>query len=166
MIAKIKELYEYRDMILGLVKRDLRGRYKGSVLGFAWNFITPLCQIVVYYVIFSYVFRSGIDNFQVYLVTGMIPWNFFSEAIVQGTGSIVSNADMTKKIYFPREVIPIATVTSRFINMLLSMLIVFAVVIFSGIKLSALAITFIPIVMIIQYVMANGFVLLLVNRQS
>ena len=63
MITKIKEIFEYRDMIGSMVRRDLRGRYKGSVIGFFWNFINPLCQIIVYYIVFSRIFENGIDKF-------------------------------------------------------------------------------------------------------
>ena len=95
----------HKSKIGGLVKRDLRGRYKGSLLGFLWNFLNPLCQIVVYIIIFSYVFRSGIEYYAVYLIIGMMPWNFFADSLKEGAGCIVNQADMTsislgKNIFF------------------------------------------------------------------
>ena len=161
MIQRIKEIYEYRDMIIGLVQRDLRGRYKGSFLGFFWNFVNPLCQILVYYVVFSKVFRNGIENFHIYLMCGMFPWNFFSESLVQGSGAIVSQGDMTKKIYFPREVLPISTVTSRFINLLLTFVIIFGVILLSGTGINIIALLYLPIVLVIEYVITLGITLLL-----
>ena len=104
-----------------------------------WNFINPLCQIIVYYIVFSRIFENGIDKFHVYLIVGMMPWNFFSESLAQGAGAIVSQADMTKKIYFPREVLPISAVTSRFVNLLLTFIIIFAITIASGVTLNATA---------------------------
>lgn len=98
MISRIKDIYDYRDMIYSLVKRELRGRYQKSVLGMLWTFLNPFFQILIYTLVFTYIFPSSIENYYIYLMTGIIPWNFFTEALGQGAGSIVANADMTKKI--------------------------------------------------------------------
>lgn len=81
MINHLKEIYAYRDMIYSLVRRELRGRYKGSVLGFLWTYINPLCQILVYSVVFRIVFRVDIDKFYLYLIIGMMPWTFFNSSV-------------------------------------------------------------------------------------
>ena len=96
MIKRMKEIYEYRDMIYSLVKRELRGRYQKSVLGMLWTLLNPFFQIVIYTFVFTIIFPSSIENYYIYLMTGIIPWNFFSEALGQGAGSVVANADMTK----------------------------------------------------------------------
>ena len=101
-----KEIYQYRQMIFSLVKKALRGRYKGSVLGFLWTFINPLMQLVVYTFVFTYIMKAGIDKYYLYLFVALIPWIFFSSAITGGSSSIVAQKDLIKKIYFPREVIP------------------------------------------------------------
>jgi len=115
----MKELYNYRQMIYSLVKKDLRGRYKGSALGFLWTFVNPLLQLMVYTVVFSVILRTNIDKYYLHLFVALIPWIFFSSAIIGGSSSIIAQKDLIKKIYFPREVIPIAYVTSCFVNMLL-----------------------------------------------
>ena len=161
MFKRFYEIFEYIDMITGWVKRDLRGRYKGSLLGFAWNLITPLCQIIVYYVVFSTVFNNEIQNFHIYLVTGMVPWNFFSEAIIQGAASIVANADMTKKIYFPREVLPISSVASRFVNLLLTLSIVMVLILISGHGLNLKMFPWLLVTLLIEFVLALAVALLL-----
>ena len=69
----IKELYAYREMIVGLVRRDLRGRYKGSVLGFLWTFVNPLLQLVVYTMVFSVIMKNGIEKYYIYLFVGLVP---------------------------------------------------------------------------------------------
>lgn len=76
MKERIKDIISYSDMIGSLVKKDLRGKYKGSVLGFLWTFINPLCQIIVYTIVFSVIVRSNLDKFYVYMIVGMIPWLF------------------------------------------------------------------------------------------
>lgn len=128
-MGRIRELVEYREMTASLVRRELRGKYKGSILGFLWTFINPLCQIVIYTVVFSMIMRSGLENFNIYMISGMIPWFFFSGSVLQGAGCIRAHANMVKKIYFPREVLPVVVTTFQFINMLLSFIFIIAVVI-------------------------------------
>lgn len=156
----LKEIYNYRQMVFSLVRKDLRGRYKGSVLGFLWTFINPLFQLIVYTIAFSFILPSSIDKYYLHLFVALIPWIFFSSSIQGGASSIISAKDMVSKIYFPREVIPISYVTSCFVNMLLSFIIIFAVVIFSGVGVNPLALLCLPVVMIIEYVMALGLALL------
>lgn len=160
MFTKIKELYEYREMIVSLVRKDLRGRYKNSALGFLWTFINPLCQIIVYTVVFSQIFRMGIEKYYLFLTVVMIPWVFFSSSVSGGSMSVVSQQDLVKKIYFPREVLPISFVTSCFVNMLLSFIVVFAVIAVSGIGFNLKAIAFLPMIMIIEYVLALGITMI------
>lgn len=133
IMKNLKELYDYRQMIFSLVKKDLRGRYKGSALGFLWTFLNPLLQLVVYSIVFSTIFRNNIEKFYLYLFIGLLPWMFFSSSLTVGSVSVISSKDMVKKIYFPREVLPIAYVTSSFVNMLLCFLVVFIVMIIGGI---------------------------------
>ena len=146
MLTRIKEIYAYRDMIFNLVRRELRGRYKGSVLGFLWTYINPLCQVVVYSVVFSVIFRVNIDKFYLYLIIGMMPWTFFSSSVQGGSTCIRAQADMVKKIYFPREVIPISYVTSTFVNMLFSFIIVFLAVMISGYGIDLKVIGYLPLI--------------------
>ena len=81
MFSRIKNIYEYRDMIYSLVRRELRGRYKGSVLGFLWTYVNPLCQVIVYSAVFSVIFRVNIEKLYLYLIIGMMPWTFFGTSV-------------------------------------------------------------------------------------
>ena len=129
MIEDLKELYAYRQMIFSLVKKDLRGRYKGSVLGFMWTFINPLLQMGVYTLVFSIILRNDIDKYYLFLFVALVPWIFFSASLTGGADSVLASKDMLKKIYFPREVLPISYVTGAFVNMLLSFVVIFGVII-------------------------------------
>lgn len=160
MFKKLKELYEYREMINSLVRKDLRGRYKNSVLGFLWTFINPLSQIIVYTMVFSQIFRMGIDKYYLFLTVVMIPWVFFSTSVSGGAVAVVSQHDLVKKIYFPREVLPISFVTSCFVNMLLSFVVVFGVIAVSGIGFNLKALAFLPIVMLVEYMLALGITMI------
>ena len=131
MFSTLKNIYEYREMIFSLVRKDLRGRYKGSVLGFCWTFINPLLQLLVYNVVFSVILKNNIDKYYLFLFVALVPWIFFSSALMGGATSIISQQEMVKKIYFPREVLPISYVTSSFVNMLFSFAVIFIILVLS-----------------------------------
>jgi len=160
-MSTIKELYAYRQMIFSLVKKDLRGRYKGSVLGFMWTFINPLFQLIVYTIVFSKILpNNNVEKYYLYLFVALIPWIFFSSSITVGAASVVAQKDLVKKIYFPRMVIPISYVTSCFVNMLLSFIVIFAVIIITGTGFNYLALLTLPVIMLVEYLFALGMSLL------
>ena len=150
----IQELYAYREMIFSLVRRDLKGRYKGSALGFLWTFINPLLQLGVYTLVFSVIMRNGIEDYYLFLFVALIPWIFFSTSLAGGSSCIWAQKDMVKKIYFPREILPISFVTSQFVNMLLSLIVVLIVLIVSGKGLNPIALLYLPVIMLVEYLMA------------
>ena len=159
-LTRLKEIYDYREMIYTLVRRDLRGRYKGSALGFAWTFLNPLLQLVVYTLVFSSIMRANINKFYLFLFVALIPWGFFSTALTGGCTSVLSQGNMVKKIYFPREVLPIAFVTSNFVNMLYCFIVIFIVILFSGVGFNFIALLYLPLVMAVEYVICLGFAML------
>lgn len=156
----LKELWQYREMIISLVRRDLKSRYKGSVLGFLWMFLNPLLQLGVYTIVFSTIMRMDIEKFYLFLFVALVPWLFFSTCLSSGTMVIFSQQDMVKKIYFPREVLPIAFTLSQFVNMLLSFIVIFVVVFCSGVKITLPALLCLPLVMIIEFILALGITFL------
>ena len=156
----INELYTYREMIFSLIRRDLKGRYKGSALGFLWTFINPLLQLGVYTLVFSVIMRNGIKDYYLFLFVALIPWIFFSTCVSGGATCIMAQKEMVKKIYFPRQVLPLAFVTSQFINMILSFLVVIPIILISGKGINLLALMYLPLIMIIEYVLALGMAML------
>ena len=155
-MKKIREIFQYRTMIASLIQRELRGKYKGSDLGFAWTFINPLLQLLVYTVVFSVIMRAGIEDYYLFLFVALIPWMFFSDSLVSGSTCIMAQQEMVKKIYFPREVLPIALVTSRLVTMALSLLVVFAVLLVSGKGLNLLVMPYLIPVALVEYLLALG----------
>lgn len=155
-MERIKNVYLYREMIFSLVKRELRGRYKGSALGFLWTLINPLFQMIIYTLVFSYIMRSGIEDYYLFLFVALVPWIFFSSSVHAGAGCIWSQKGMINKIYFPREVLPIAHVVSQLINMLLSLSVVFGVLFIVGKNISIIAMLCLPIVIIIEFILSLG----------
>ena len=161
MGATIREIWEYRSMIQSLVHKDLRGRYQASVLGFLWTFIVPLCQLLVYTVVFSVIMRSNVEKFYLYLFVALIPWNFFSACLTGGSSCVLQQQSLVNKIYFPREVIPISYVTASFVNMLYCEIVVVAVCVFSGVHFSVSGLLCLPVEMLVEYMLALGITLIM-----
>lgn len=155
-MQQVLELYRYREMIVSLVRKDLKGRYKGSVLGFLWTFLNPLLQLLVYTVVFSQIMRSGVKDYALHLFVALVPWIFFSSALTTGARLILDQKNMIKKIYFPRAVLPVAYTLSSFCNMLFAFVIVFAVLLLSGRGVSLPALLYLPLVMLIQLFLVLG----------
>lgn len=156
-----KEIFLYKDMLYNMIKRELRGRYKGSALGFLWTFLSPLFQLMVYTLVFSVIMRAGIEDYYLFLFVGLIPWIFFSTSMVGGANCIRSQKDMVNKIYFPREILPITHVTSQLINMLLSFVIVFGALIVSGKGFNVQALCILPLIILAEYFFVLGLVLII-----
>lgn len=122
--------WKYRELLRNLVRKDLKVRYQGSALGFAWSLITPLVMIVIFWIALKFILRIQLQNFTLFLVAGLLPWNFFSAAAMTSTDAISSNSNLVKKIYFPREILPVSTVLFNFIHFLLGLLVFVPAMIF------------------------------------
>ncbi|MFC3750518.1 ABC transporter permease [Paenibacillus sp. GCM10012306] len=135
MLRKIREIFNYRQMLESMVLTDLRTRYKGSFLGFFWTLLNPLLMLAVYSMIFKYVVRISLENYTSYLFIGIVTWNLLSQSLTSGATSVIRNAGLVKKIYFPKEILPLAVVIGGIINFSLSLIVLFPVLIFSHIEL-------------------------------
>ena len=155
-----KELYQYREFLYTNVKKDIRGKYKASFLGVLWSFINPLLQVVVYAVVFPYIMRIQTPNYLIFLICGIIPWTWFVNSLSGGTTTITSNAGLIKKVYFPREILPISVVTSGMINFLISCIIILLFTVFGGVGITW-HIVFLPLIVIVQYIISLALMFLL-----
>ena len=159
MFKVFKNLYNYRELLKTNVKKEIRGKYKNSFLGVLWSFLNPLLQIAVYAIVFPLILRNTQENYVVFLCCGLIPWTFFSTSISRSAFTLVENGNILKKVYFPREILPISVVTSETVNFLISTIIIIGFVIFGGLGITK-NILFYPIVLIVQYllILAISFV--------
>lgn len=155
-----KELYNYRELLKTNIKKEIRGKYKGSWLGVLWTFLNPLLMLAVYALVFPYILRVNVDNYTIFMIVALIPWNFFTTAVQSGTGCVVANGAILKKVYFPREIIPISITTSQLVNFLITCLIMFGFILFSGVGFSIHILLF-PLLILIQYILtlAINFIL-------
>ena len=151
----VNELYNYREFLKTSIKKEFRGKYKKSFLGVLWSFINPLCQLLIYAIVFPFILKNNVENYTVFLIVALMPWTFFNNTIIQSAACIVTNAGIVKKVYFPREILPISTTTSNLINFLITQLIVLFALTFSGIGFSKAIIVF-PLIVILQYIFQLG----------
>lgn len=153
-----KDLYQYRELLKSNVKKEIRGKYKGSFLGILWSFVSPLLMTLVYAIVFPFLMRgAGYEHYTTFLIIGILPWTWFTTSIAQGTFVVLGNAGIIKKVYFPREILPISVVTSGLINFLISCIVMIIFIIFSGIGFS-INILFLPLVILAQYLFTLGII--------
>ena len=155
-----KDLYMYRELLKSNVKKDIRGKYKGSFLGVLWSFVSPLLMTLVYALVFPFLMRgSQYDSYTTFLVIGILPWTWFTTAISQGTYCILGNAGIIKKVYFPREILPISVVTSGMVNYLIQCIIILIFMAIYGMPFTG-NIAFLPLIMIVQFLFTLGIILI------
>jgi homopolymeric O-antigen transport system permease protein len=121
----MSSVFRYRELIRNLVLKDLKLKYRDSVLGFLWSLASPLLLILVYSFVFGHLFSGGPPNFAYFLMVGILPWNFFAQSLMMSTGSILDNGNLIRKVSLPVEVFPIATVLFNLAQYLLALIIFF-----------------------------------------
>ncbi len=160
MLRSLRELYEYRALLWNLVARDLKVRYKRSVLGVLWTMLNPLLMMIVFSIVFANVFRFTFEHFTVYFLSAYLLWTFVSQTTSWSTACLLGHAALIRKIYMPKEIFVVATVLSGLVNLLISLvpLALIMLVIQHPIRLSVL---FLPVPIAIAVVFALGISLLL-----
>ncbi len=166
VVPRVQELWLYRELIGNIVLRDLRTRYKSSALGYVWTQLAPLLLMLIFLIVFTVLIPSNIAQFPVFLIVALLPWNYTAEAVSGGSRSIIDNAHLIKKVFFPREVLPLASVFSALVNFVLSlpmMLVVMAItqLLATGTINFSLTFLYMPIIVVIQTIFLMGLVMFL-----
>ena len=162
----MKELIKYRELLIRLAWKEIRVRYKEPILGFAWAFLVPLFMTLIFMFIFTKIVKIPFKAypFFIFLATGMFPWNFFSLSLSTSTMSILESGSLIKKVYFPREIIPISIVFANAINFLFTLVILISFVIIGGIKLGPWLLL-LPVVFVLQILFTSGIALMISGLQ-
>lgn len=158
----LHEIWNYRHLLRMLVVRDLKTRYKNSIFGIAWSFLQPLGMMLVLTFAFGVINKgpSELPHFNVFILSGYLAWTFFSSSMVGGTGSVVANSALVKKVYFPRIILPISVVISHLANYMLALPMFILVAVVSGHHLSW-TLLLIPVVILVQVIMSIGLAFIL-----
>ncbi len=125
MLVELKELWKFRELLISMVQRDLKIRYKNSFLGFFWSLLNPLITVLVMTVVFKNFLGNDTKNLSAYILAAYLPYMFFQLCLMDSSQTILTNITIIRKIYFPREILPLASVISNFIHFLLALLVFF-----------------------------------------
>lgn len=159
MPSKIKEIFQWRELLFNLALRDLKAKYRQATGGFGWMLLRPLVQMLIFFFIFGVVFKVRIEKYPLFLLSGLFAWSFIHSSLDGAVNSIINNANLVKKAYFPREILPISVILGNLANFLLSLIILFVFSIFLKVQLST-AIIWLPIIILIQIILTIGLAFL------
>lgn len=160
MITQIKTILKYKELLLNLVIKDLKVRYKGAVLGYMWSMLSPIFMMIIYTVVFSYIIRIEVENYPFFLLCAFLPWSFFSVSLTGASNSIVDNFNLINKVYFPREIFPLSVVFSNLIHVIISITLLVVFLLFTQINLG-LQIFLLPFVIFVHVIFTTGIALIL-----
>jgi ABC-2 type transport system permease protein len=155
------EIWRYRELLTNLVRKELKVKYKGSVLGFAWSLARPLLMLLIYYVAIGKFLKSPVPDFVIFLFSGLVAWTFFADVVNGATAAITGNAGLIKKVYFPREILPLAVVGAALVQFVLMLGVLFVVVLASGRSLDPLQLLYLPFAMVPLLLFTTAIALLM-----
>lgn len=165
MFHNLAQLARYRGLIQSLVARELKARYRGSVLGFFWSFINPLLLLLVYSFVFSYVMPAAhdprIEPYALFMFCGILPWTWFSSSLAESSGVLISGGNLIKKVLFPAEILPIVTVLANMIHFFFGLVILAGFLVWYQRPLNVSELALFPVVVLVQLVLTTGFALIL-----
>ena len=161
MLAELRELWDFRELLYALVERDIRIRYKNSIFGFLWSFLNPLATTVVMTVVFGKLLDNHVNNFSAYVLAVYLPYLFFQQSVMDSAQSVLGSIQIVKKIYFPRELLPLSLVISNFIHLVLGYGVFFLLLLVTYIAHPQVipfqwTTIYLPILLVISLVLATG----------
>ena len=157
---RIQAVWRYRELLVGLVRKELKVKYKDSSLGFFWSMLNPAMYLAVFYVVFQIILDSGIPYFAIYLLSGLLSWNLFSGSLTAATGSIVNNGSLVNKVYFPREILPLATVGANLVHFFLQTIVLLVALVVFRYDVALDYLWLVPIAMAVLLLLAAGLAIL------
>ncbi len=167
----LSDLVSSRELLANLTLRELRGKFRGTVLGWGWSLLNPLASMVVFTLVFHYVFRfqnppgaGGLDSYPLFLLCGLLPWNFLVAGLLGGMGSVLGNANLIKKTYFPRELLVISTVVSSLVMFLIEMVVLLvALAAYGSIAIAWVPLALLHIALLCAFVLGFSLILAVAN---
>jgi len=158
---RLTRIIQRRELLVGMVRNELKIKYKNSVLGFAWSLLNPLLYLVVFYIAFTIILGSGIPAFPIWLLSGLLVWNLFSTGLGAATGSVVANSGLVKKVSFPREILPLAAVGSMLVHFFLQSMVLFVVLAIVRWDVAWAYVPLVPLALIVLLLLTSALGILL-----
>ncbi len=161
MIANLRVLYQYRTLLWMWMKRDIKVRYKQTILGGAWAILQPLSLMVIFSVVFSYFVKIPTEGipYPIFSYSALLPWTFFANSIAFAVPSLINNMNLVTKIYFPREIFPIAAIGASFVDFLVASIVFVGMLVFYGVPLHW-TLFWVPLLLMVQIMLTLGVTLL------
>lgn len=164
MVSNLANLIRYRGLIQSLVARELKARYRGSVLGFVWSFINPLLLLLIYSFVFTEIMpneTAGVQPYAVFMFCGILPWTWFSASLTDAAGSLIAGGNLIKKVLFPAEVLPLVSVLANMVHFFLGLPILLVFLLVSRHYPNPMDLVWFPVVVVVQLVFASALALVL-----
>jgi lipopolysaccharide transport system permease protein len=161
LLSNLAQLFRYRGLIVSLVARELKARYRGSVLGFLWSFINPLLLLSIYWFIFAKILPNSIEDYEWFMVCGILPWTWFASSLTEASGSLIAGGNLIKKVLFPAEVLPLVSVLANMVHFLLPLPIVIVLIGVFHRPPDVPGLLALPLVILVQLILTAGFALAL-----
>lgn len=161
----IVEIFSYKDLLLNLVVKELKLKYKDSLLGIAWSLFNPLMMMIIYTIAFRFIMKIEIENYSVFVFTGLLAWSFFQMSVSQSATSIINNSGLVGKVYFPKIVLPLSIIISNFINLLLTLIILFVAIIYFDISITFYFLL-LPFILLFLFMFVVGFSLIITTLNT
>jgi lipopolysaccharide transport system permease protein len=163
LLANLRQLFRYRALIQSLVARDLKARYRGSVLGFFWSFVNPLLLLLIYTFVFTVVITRPetqvLDPFALFMFCGILPWTWFSSSLLESSNVLIAGGNLIRKVLFPAEVLPIVTVLANMVHFFLGLPILAAFFLYYGRPVFAPDLAWLPVIVLVQLMLTLGLAL-------
>src|SRR5690348_14877624 len=159
MLRNLATLLRYRGLISSLVARDLKARYRGSVLGFFWSFINPLLLLSIYTFVFAYIMKNDeklTQPYAVFMFCGLLPWTWFASSLNEASGSLISGGNLIKKVLFPAEILPIVSVLTNMVHFLLGLIILAAFMVWHHHAPDWAQLVWFPVIVFVQLTLSLG----------
>ncbi|WP_413378316.1 ABC transporter permease [Alkalihalobacillus sp. 1P02AB] len=154
------EIIKYRYLLAFLVRKELRVKYRNTLLGYFWSLLEPIGLMIIYSIVFSFIAKFDMDNYPLFLISGLIPWMFVNHSVVRGTKILALNATLIKKVYFPRQLFPLTVVSTNLVNLLISLALITVFSLFVG-AFHFTSVLILPLAIVLQFFLVLGVVLLL-----
>ncbi len=165
MLSNLRQLFRYRALIQTLVVRELKARYRGSVLGYFWSFVNPLLLLLVFSFVFTYIMPRGedvaVEPYAVFMFCGLLPWTWFSSSLMDAANALIINGNLIKKVMFPAEILPVVSVVSNMIHFLFGLPILLAFLFYYAIPLEPSGLLWFPLVLLVQFILTLGLAMVL-----
>jgi lipopolysaccharide transport system permease protein len=165
VFSNLAKLFRYRGLIQTLVVRDLKARYRGSVLGFFWSFINPLLLLLIYTFVFTKVLpgmhAKEMEPYALFMFCGILPWTWFSSSLLESSNTLIAGGNLIKKVLFPAEVLPIVTVLANMVHFFLGLPILAAFLIYYQRPVDPIELLWFPVIVLVQLVLTVGLALFL-----